>query len=72
VCSQNNGAGEFSENREDSMRVGIKSITVTSRATLLGVSLAALSASALAAEYKMTVNQDRLIHAHREPQNWLR
>jgi alcohol dehydrogenase (cytochrome c) len=41
------------------------------KAALLGVSLAALTAPAGAVEYKMTVNQDRLIHADREPQNWL-
>jgi alcohol dehydrogenase (cytochrome c) len=41
------------------------------KAALFGVSLAALTAPAGAAEYKMTVNQDRLIHADREPQNWL-
>src|SRR5258707_237802 len=40
-------------------------------ATLLGVSLIALSASAFAAEYKMTVNKDRLVNAGNEPQNWL-
>src|SRR5215475_11108446 len=41
------------------------------RATLLGVSFTALAASAFAAEYKMTVNKDRLINAQNEPQNWL-
>jgi alcohol dehydrogenase (cytochrome c) len=41
------------------------------KAALFGVSLAALTAPAGAVEYKMTVNQDRLIHADREPQNWL-
>jgi alcohol dehydrogenase (cytochrome c) len=53
------------------MRLDTKSVTITSRATLLGVSLAALSASAFAAEYKMTVNKDRLINSANEPQNWL-
>jgi glucose dehydrogenase len=53
------------------MRLGNKSIIISSRATLLGVSLVALSASALAAEYKMTVNKDRLINSANEPQNWL-
>ncbi len=38
---------------------------------LLGVSFAALAASAFAAEYKMTVNKDRLINSANEPQNWL-
>ena len=41
------------------------------RAGLLGVSLAALAASAFAADYKMTVNKDRLINSANEPQNWL-
>src|ERR1700677_4902317 len=45
------------------------------RAALLGVSLAAIVVSAhgpaRAAEYKMTVNKDRLIHSANEPQNWL-
>src|SRR5262249_4504448 len=55
---------------EDSMRL-TRSVTITSRATLIGVSLIALSASAFAAEYKMTVNKDRLINSANEPQNWL-
>ncbi len=38
---------------------------------LTGVSAAALAASTFAAEYKMTVNRDRLINAQNEPQNWL-
>src|SRR5215471_10139952 len=41
------------------------------RAALLGASLSALTASSQAAEYKMTVNRDRLINAQNEPQNWL-
>src|SRR5437016_39538 len=53
------------------MRLGTRSVATTSRAALLGVSLAALSASAFAAEYKMTVNKDRLINSANEPQNWL-
>src|SRR5262249_55189706 len=40
-------------------------------AVLLSVSFAALAASAFAAEYKMTVNRDRLVNAQNEPQNWL-
>jgi alcohol dehydrogenase (cytochrome c) len=43
----------------------------TARAALVSVSLAALSASAFGAEYKMTVNKDRLLNAQNEPQNWL-
>src|SRR5438094_4021052 len=38
---------------------------------LMGASAAAIAASAFAAEYKMTVNRDRLINAQKEPQNWL-
>jgi alcohol dehydrogenase (cytochrome c) len=58
------------------MRHGIGTIGTTARAALLGVSLAALAgsawmASAWAAEYKMTVNRDRLVNAQNEPQNWL-
>ncbi len=41
------------------------------RLALAGVSLSALAMSAGAAEYKMTVNKDRLINAGNEPQNWL-
>src|SRR5882757_2295520 len=40
-------------------------------AALACVSLAALVASAPAAEYKLTVNKDRLLNAQNEPQNWL-
>src|SRR5216683_4555666 len=40
-------------------------------AALAGVSVAALAASAPAAEYKLTVNKDRLLNAQNEPQNWL-
>ncbi len=38
---------------------------------LAGASILALSASLAAAQYKMTVNRDRLINAQNEPQNWL-
>jgi alcohol dehydrogenase (cytochrome c) len=40
-------------------------------ATLAAVSALALSAAALAADYKMTVNADRLLNAQNEPHNWL-
>jgi alcohol dehydrogenase (cytochrome c) len=40
-------------------------------AGLASVSVAAQFASAPAAEYKLTVNKDRLINAQNEPQNWL-
>jgi alcohol dehydrogenase (cytochrome c) len=53
------------------MRDYVKRSGHVAKAALFGVSLAALTAPAGAVEYKMTVNQDRLIHADREPQNWL-
>ena len=40
-------------------------------AALAGVSITALTASQPAAQYKMTVNKERLINAANEPQNWL-
>src|SRR5258708_17691652 len=40
-------------------------------AALAGVSVVALAASAPAADYKLTVNRDRLLNAQNEPQNWL-
>src|ERR1700737_4635347 len=40
-------------------------------AGLASVSIAALVASAPAAEYKLTVNRARLVKAKNEPQNWL-
>ncbi|HEY6255529.1 MAG TPA: hypothetical protein VIY51_07010, partial [Xanthobacteraceae bacterium] len=40
-------------------------------AALASVSLAALVASAPAADYKPTVNKERLLNAQNEPQNWL-
>ena len=41
------------------------------RAALAAASLLALAGALPAAEYKMTVNRDRLINAQNEPQNWL-
>src|SRR5437868_4249235 len=38
---------------------------------LAGASILALTASFAAAQYKMTVNRDRLVNAQNEPQNWL-
>src|SRR5260221_8216553 len=39
---------------------------------VVGVAFAALAGGfALAAEYQMTVNRDRLVNAQNEPQNWL-
>ena len=40
-------------------------------AALAGVSLTALTASQPQAQYKMTVNKERLLNAVNEPQNWL-
>src|SRR3954465_3924478 len=40
-------------------------------ATLAGVSILALSASQPQAQYKITVNKERLLNADKEPQNWL-
>jgi alcohol dehydrogenase (cytochrome c) len=40
-------------------------------AALAGVSITALTASQPQAQYKMTVNKERLLNAQNEPQNWL-
>lgn len=40
-------------------------------AVLAGVSILALTASQPQAQYKMTVNKERLLNAQNEPQNWL-
>src|SRR2546425_5607257 len=40
-------------------------------AALAGMSAVVLAAAAIAAQYTMTVNKDRLINAQNEPQNWL-
>src|SRR5258708_25421016 len=56
---------------EDTMPDHVGCIALAGRTALLGVSLAALALSAQAAEYKMTVNRDRLGHSAHEPQNWL-
>src|SRR5947208_325987 len=41
------------------------------RLAALGVSVAALAAVTLTAQYNMTVNKDRLLNSQNEPQNWL-
>src|SRR5215468_11861356 len=46
-------------------------LTRVSCAALAGVAIAALSVSALQAQYKLTVNKERLLNAQNEPQNWL-
>src|ERR1700733_13683474 len=53
------------------MQLGTSRVVTTSGAALLGVSLIVLAVAAQAAEYKMTVNKDRLINSANEPQNWL-
>src|SRR6476659_688239 len=40
-------------------------------AALAGVSISALTASQPSAQYRMTVNGERLLNAANEPQNWL-
>ena len=45
--------------------------TVLAGLPLAGVSIAAFAVSASAADYKPTVNQQRLVNAQNEPQNWL-
>src|SRR5882757_7498871 len=45
-------------------------LTIAS-AILAGVSITALTASQPQAQYKMTVNKERLLNAANEPQNWL-
>src|SRR5438094_4373404 len=47
-----------------------KLVTVAS-AILAGVSISALTVSKPQAQYKMTVNKERLLNAANEPQNWL-
>src|SRR5437588_1568378 len=41
------------------------------RLAVLVVAAIVLAAAALAAQYNMTVNKDRLLNAQNEPQNWL-
>jgi alcohol dehydrogenase (cytochrome c) len=49
---------------------GRKLVTIAC-AALAGVSMLALSASQPQAQYKMTVNKERLLNSANEPQNWL-
>ena len=46
-------------------------IAAAAAAVLTGVSLLALSSPQLQAQYKLTVNRERLLNAQNEPQNWL-
>src|SRR5262249_16767148 len=50
------------------MQHPVRNLTIAC-AALAGVAISALVVGA--AEYKMTVNRDRLINAQNEPQNWL-
>src|SRR6202008_3731386 len=53
------------------MSHGARKRSALSYAALSSISAIALIASAPAADYKMTVNQERLLNAQNEPQNWL-
>src|SRR6266581_8627560 len=53
------------------MQICSRRLVTTVCAALAGVSITALTASQPAAQYKMTVNKERLINAANEPQNWL-
>src|SRR4029077_4625060 len=55
--------------KEYPMRRRFGFVGVTACTAMAGASLAAVTAQA--AEYKMTVNRDRLINSQNEPQNWL-
>jgi len=64
------GAG-LETTKEYAMRRRFGIVGITVRTAMAGASFAALAVSAQAAEYKMTVNRDRLINSANEPQNWL-
>ncbi len=53
------------------MRHHSRRLVTLACAALAGVSITALTASEPAAQYKMTVNKERLLNAQNEPQNWL-
>src|SRR5437764_14863567 len=48
-----------------------RKLATIAAAILAGASLNALTTSALQAQYKITVSQERLLNAQNEPQNWL-
>ena len=48
-----------------------RKLAATVGAILAGVSINALTTSGPQAQYKMTVNKERLLNAANEPQNWL-
>src|SRR6266699_1819188 len=53
------------------MQICSRRLVTTVCAAMASVSITALTASQPAAQYKMTVNKERLINAANEPQNWL-
>ncbi len=53
------------------MQYRSRRLVIAACTALTGVSITALTASEPAAQYKMTVNKERLINASNEPQNWL-
>src|SRR5438876_6099942 len=53
------------------MQVYSRRLVTTVCAAMASVPIAALTASQPAAQYKMTVNKERLLNAANEPQNWL-
>src|SRR5437879_13662120 len=53
------------------MQICSRRLVTTVCAAMASVSITALTASHPAAQYKMTVNKERLINAANEPQNWL-
>src|SRR5215468_12196939 len=53
------------------MQCRSRRLATIASAALAGVSIAALAVSPLEAQYKMTVNKERLLNAANEPQNWL-
>src|SRR6266545_4643387 len=53
------------------MQVGSRKLLTMACAAMTGVSITALTVSEPAAQYKMTVNKERLHNAANEPQNWL-
>src|SRR5262245_13135246 len=48
-----------------------RSFAAAAAAVLTGVSLLALTSPQLQAQYRLTVNRERLTHAQNEPPNWL-
>src|SRR5712675_1233703 len=53
------------------MPLRYRRFAVVAAAVLTGVSILALTSPQLQAQYKLTVNRERLLNAQNEPQNWL-